>query len=40
MESINHNSQEKLEVYHSFPDSHFWKKHWGYIYNDYYNFTN
>lgn len=25
MECVNHNSQEKLEIHHSFPDSQFWK---------------
>ena len=25
MECINHNSQEKLEIHHSFPDLQFWK---------------
>ena len=25
MECINHNSQEKLKIYHSFPNSQFWK---------------
>lgn len=25
MECINHNSQEKLEIYQSFPNSQFWK---------------
>lgn len=39
MESVNYNYQEKLEVYHVFPDSQFWGMHWDYIYSDHYTFT-